>query len=572
MAILKGRTGSVVKRTRGPRLGEQLLAAGLIQADQLEEALSEQQATGERLGSILVAKGYIGDVQLVRCLAEHFELGFVDLEEHTIDVATAALVKESFARYHQLIPIGWDAEYLLIAMVNPTNVFSLDDVRSVTGCEVRALMAEPAQLMRAIDRVWGAGNADEAILQLEQDRDEDKVDANALGAAAEDAPVIQFVNQMIARAVAERASDMHLDPTERDMSVRFRVDGVLHEVMRVPRNAQNSVTSRIKIMAEIDIAERRVPQDGRISLSIGGNSISLRVVTLPTAYGEAIVIRVLQESGGVRSLSELGIDPEALKVYEEAFRKPWGAIIVTGPTGSGKSTTMYATLAELNDPSRNIITVEDPIEYRLAGLKQVQVNRKAGLGFPTALRSILRADPDVVMIGEVRDVETARIAVEAALTGHLVITSLHTNDAASTANRLLDMGIEPFMVTSALNAIIAQRLARRLCERCKDPHDPAADEHLVGKLPDRVLDQVGATYFKAVGCNACGNTGYRGRVCINEVMVMTEEINHLIVSGAVPAEIQRKAVEQGMIPMRDDGIHKAAAGETSLEEVLRAIG
>ncbi len=563
----------VAKRARGPRLGEMLLARGIISEEQLEEALREQQASAERLGTILVGRGYVGEVELVRILAEHFGLEFVDLEDRPIDPSAVQLVKESFARYHQLLPFASEGDQLLVAMVNPTNVFSLDDVRSVTGKDVRPIMAEPGQLLRAIDRVWGVADADEAVLRIEQDDFEDDAEVSfSATAAAEDAPVIQFVNQLIQRAVTERASDVHLDPSEREMQVRFRIDGVLHAVMQVPRAAQASVVSRIKIMAEINIAERRLPQDGRISLNISGKAVSLRVVTLPTAYGEAIVIRVLEESEGVRSLTDLGMAPGALKLFEASFRRPWGAIIVTGPTGSGKSTTMYATLAELNQPSRNIITVEDPIEYRLAGVKQMQVNRKAGLGFPTALRSILRADPDVVMIGEMRDPETAKIACEAALTGHLVITSLHTNDATSTPVRLLDMGIEPFMVTSSLNCIVAQRLARRLCERCKEPYDPGLEKDAEVVLPDWLYEGKGHTFFRGIGCNACANTGYRGRIAIHEVLEMSDEIDHLVVTNATPREIQQLAVDQGMVTMREDGLQKAASGETSLEEVLRAVG
>jgi type IV pilus assembly protein PilB len=570
VAVLKNT--QVAKRARGPRLGEMLIARGIITDGQLEEALREQQITAERLGTILVSRGYVGEVDLVRILAEHFGLDFVDLEERPIDPSAVQSVKESFARYHQLLPIGHDNGQLLVAMVNPTNVFSLDDVRSVTGKEVRALMAEPGQLLRAIDRVWGAADTDEAILRIEQDTLEEEADLTTAAAASEDAPVIQFVNQLITRAVTERASDIHMDPGEREMRVRFRIDGVLHEVMVVPRAAQPSVVSRVKIMADINIAERRVPQDGRIALTVNGRAVSLRVVTLPTAYGESIVIRVLEESEGVRSLTELGMSSAALKIFEVCFRKPWGAIVVTGPTGSGKSTTMYATLVELNDPSRNIITVEDPIEYRLAGVKQMQVNRKAGLSFPAALRSILRADPDVVMVGEMRDPETAKIAAEAALTGHLVITSLHTNDAASTPVRLLDMGIEPFMVTSSLNCIVAQRLGRRLCERCKEPHDIASDESILeGTLPAWVYEP-GHTFFKPVGCNACSNTGYRGRLGIHEVMEMSEDIDHVIVSKAVPRDIQEVALSEGMITMHEDGLRKAAAGDTSIAEILRAVG
>jgi type IV pilus assembly protein PilB len=341
--------------------------------------------------------------------------------------------------------------------------------------------------------------------------------------------------------------------------------------MTVPRAAQASVVSRIKIMADINIAERRIPQDGRIALSLSGRAVSLRVATLPTAYGEAIVVRVLEESDGMRNLSELGMLAAPLKSFENAIRRPWGSIVVTGPTGSGKSTTMYAALQELNDPGRNIITIEDPIEYRLGGVKQMQVNRKAGLTFASALRAILRSDPDIVMVGEMRDVETAKIAAEAALTGHLVITSLHTNDAASTPVRLLDMGIEPFMVTSSLTAIVAQRLCRRLCERCKEPFDPNSDESLEDVLPEWVFKQRGNTFFRGVGCNACSNTGYLGRMGIHEVMEMTEEIDALLVAKAIPRQIQEMAVDQGMVPLREDALRKAANGDTSIDEVLRAI-
>ncbi|HEX7167038.1 MAG TPA: ATPase, T2SS/T4P/T4SS family [Acidimicrobiales bacterium] len=569
MAIL--RQTQVAKRARGPRLGEMLIAKGIITDEQLEDALREQQVTAERLGTILVSRGYVNEVDLVRILAEHFGLEFIDLEERPIDPSAVQLVKESFARYHQLLPVAWEDDRLLVAMVNPTNVFSLDDLRSVTGEDIRALMAEPNQLMRAIDRVWGVAETDEAILRIEEESlVDDGIDALA-AAQAEDAPVIQFVNQLITRAVNERASDIHLDPLERELKIRFRIDGVLHEVMTVPRAAQASVISRVKIMADINIAERRIPQDGRIALSVNNRAVSLRVATLPTSYGEAIVIRVLEESEGMRSLSEIGMSTGALKVFEAAIRRPWGAIVVTGPTGSGKSTTMYAGLQELNDPSRNIITVEDPIEYRLPGVKQMQVNRKAGLSFASALRAILRADPDIVMVGEMRDVETAKIAMEAALTGHLVITSLHTNDAASTPVRLLDMGIEPFMVTSSLTAIVAQRLCRRLCERCKEPFDPKSEEALEDVLPEWVFKGKGNTFFRAIGCNACSKTGYRGRMGIHEVMEMTDELDALIVGKGIPREIQDMAISQGMIPLREDALRKAASGETSIDEVLRAI-
>jgi type IV pilus assembly protein PilB len=562
----------VSRRSRGPRLGEMLLARGLISEDDLDEALETQQRTGERLGNLLVNAGVVTEVDLVRVLAEHFGLEFVDLDDRPIDPSVVQRVKESFARYHQLLPFGWDEEngVLLVAMVNPTNVFSLDDVRTVAGCEIKPFMAEQTQLLRAIDRIWNADATDETVLKLEQEHRAD-IDEEVFGAAsAEDAPVIQFVNQIITRAVQERASDIHFDPMQRELKVRFRIDGVLHEVMTVPRSAAASLISRVKIMAEINIAERRVPQDGRMSLTVSNRPVSLRVVTLPTAYGEAAIVRVLEETTGVFDLAELGFRPDALRVFDAAIHRPWGAILATGPTGSGKTTTLYAAVAALNDPSRNLITVEDPIEYRLQGVKQLQVNRKAGLTFASALRSILRADPDVVFVGEIRDVETARIATEAALTGHLVLSTLHTNDTASTPHRLIDMGVEPFLLTSAINCVVAQRLARRLCERCKEPQKVTVDE--LAEPGVKEIIERNSKIFSPVGCRACSNTGYYGRVAVTEVMAVSEEIGHLIATSAPPSQIHAAAVENGMVPLRSDGLYKVVEGQTSLAEVLRAVG
>jgi len=562
----------VTKRSRGPKIGKMLLEHGYVTPEQLDHALELQEASGQPLGAILVKLGYVSDLNLVRVLADHFDLEFVDLDQCDIDPSAVDLVKEPFARYHQLLPLMSEGDELVVAMVNPTNLFALDDVRTATGMRVRPLMAEPAQLTAAIDAAWRGSDRDGAILLVaEDDLDATNLDEDLSSDDTGDAPIVQFVNQLITRAVRDRASDIHLDAHDQELCVRFRVDGVLHEVLRVPRAARGRVISRLKIMAEINIAERRVPQDGRVSITLDGRPISLRVVTLPTAYGESMVIRVLEESGGVRDLAELGMRPAPLAVFESAFRRPWGAVLVTGPTGSGKSTTMYATLVALNDPGRNIISVEDPIEYRLAGVKQMQVHRKAGLTFPTALRSVLRADPDVVLVGEVRDVETATIVVEAALTGHLVITSLHTNDAASTPLRLLDMGIEPFMVTGALNAIVAQRLARRLCEGCKEEHDPRQDAVVAAGLPEWARDG-DAKFFRPVGCDACGRTGYLGRMALHEVLAMSPEIDQMIVGRATARDVKAQAEREGMVAMREDGLHKAAAGDTSIEEVVRAVG
>ena len=424
------------------RLGDVLVAEGLVTERDVALAIAEQQDTGERLGTILVAHRVIDEVQLARALARQLGLDFVDLDEHVPDFTASRLVRESFCRRHLSLAIGWEDGRLLVAMVNPVDIFALDDIRSMTGHDVKPVMAEPGQLLRAVDRIWNASAED--IVRLASDGADDEEELlSAIGVrdSAEDAPVVAFVNELITRAVHGRASDIHLEPGERELRIRFRIDGVLQDVMTVPRAIQAAVVSRIKVMGEIDIAERRLPQDGRLTVTLSTGKVDLRLVTLPTAQGEALVIRILDRSSGLLEIEELGFHPVTLERFRQSFRRPSGAVLVTGPTGSGKSTTLYATLSELNDPQRGIITVEDPVEYHLAGIKQVQVNRKAGLTFSSALRSILRADPDIVLVGEIRDRETATIAVEAALTGHLVLSTLHTNDVSSTPSRLLDRGV-----------------------------------------------------------------------------------------------------------------------------------
>ena len=387
--------------------------------------------------------------------------------------------------------------------------------------------------------------------------------------AAEDAPVVKLVNTIITRAVNDRASDIHLEPGESELRIRFRIDGVLHDVMSAPRSIANAVVSRIKIMADINIAERRVPQDGRISLRVTNRPIDLRAATLPGIFGEKVVLRILDKSTGVASLGDLGFGEYNMKRYESAYTKPYGAILVTGPTGSGKTTTLYSTLGLLNKPEVNIITVEDPVEYRLPGITQVQVNRKAGLFFATALKSILRADPDIVLIGEVRDSETAQIAVESALTGHLVLTTLHTNDAPSSIGRLLDMGVEPFLAGSSVDAVLAQRLARRLCDRCKTSYKP--DQASLSGLGWKEEWGYDISLFQAEGCGACSQTGYKGRLSINEVMLVNEEIQRLIVEKASADRISSAAKAEGMVTLREDGLEKVRAGHTSVQEILRVI-
>jgi type IV pilus assembly protein PilB len=574
--MVKAADSAAVRVTTRTRLGELLVARELATETQLTEALVEQQRSGGRLGRILVARGVVSEVDLVRTLAEHYGIDFVDLEEQVIDTNVAQILREPFARRRQALPIGWEEERLVVAMANPSDVFAIDDVRSLTGFEIKPVMAEETQLQEAFSRVWSAGHKAEAILavQQEEEPEEDASDAELRIHGDDDdahaAPVVKFVNHLIARAVQERASDIHLEPTEAQLRIRFRIDGVLHDVMTVPRAMRASVLSRIKIMGDIDIAERRVPQDGRISVRTAERVVDLRAITLPTAEGEAIVLRILDKESGLIAIEDLGFLPEPLARYTASFRRPWGAILVTGPTGSGKSTTLYATLNELNRPQLNIITIEDPIEYRVAGIKQMQVNRKAGLTFASALRSVLRADPDIVLVGEIRDQETARIAAEAALTGHLVLSTLHTNDAASTPMRLIEMGVEPFMVTSAIDCVLAQRLARRLCDSCKEPYAPEPEELRPDIWGPLELEDK-PTFFRAVGCRACNRTGYRGRFAVHEVMPVTEELARLIVARATADEVKTTAIEQGMLTLAQDGLHKAAAGRTSIEELYRVI-
>jgi type IV pilus assembly protein PilB len=399
-----------------------------------------------------------------------------------------------------------------------------------------------------------------------------ETDLAGLTDVIEDAPIVKFVNLLINQAVQDRASDIHVEPTETDLRIRFRIDGVLHEVMRSPRSIQAGVVSRLKVMADINIAERRIPQDGRISMKVGGRPIDLRVATLPTVYGEKIVMRILDKGQALLRLEELGFLPGSLARFEACYRKPYGAILVTGPTGSGKSTTLYATLNQVNEPDRNIITVEDPVEYRLAGINQVQIHPKAGLTFASALRSILRADPDIILVGEIRDRETAIIAVEAALTGHLVLSTLHTNDASSTPLRMVEMGVEPFLVCSALDCVVAQRLARRLCDKCKEPYQPTEAELAGADWPaEDLASGEWPTLHRAIGCPACGRTGYRGRFALHEVMPMSEEIERLIIERRSTEDIQKTAVMQGMMTLRQDGLRKVAAGTTTLEEIFRVV-
>jgi type IV pilus assembly protein PilB len=560
--------------TDDERLGALLLEGGLLTEEALEKALRDRDKRGENLTRVLLDDNLVTESDLVSTLARHLKLEYVDLSEYPVDAAAARLITDSMARRYLALPFGWLEGRLLVAMADPSNVFAADDIRTVTGAEVRPTVATRGSILAAIAKFHRLDSDAENITAEAVSTFQAETELANVREVTEDAPIVKLVNLLISQAIADRASDIHIEPGELDMRIRYRIDGVLHEVMRPPKHIQNGIISRLKVMADINIAERRIPQDGRVTTVIAGRQVDLRVATLPTIHGEKMVMRVLDKSTALLRLSDLGFLPENMARYEKSYRKPYGTILVTGPTGSGKSTTLYATLNILNDESKNVITVEDPVEYHLPGINQIQVNTKAGMTFAAALRSILRADPDILLVGEIRDQETAVIAIEAALTGHLVLTTLHTNDAASTPQRLVEMGVEPFLVASAIDCIVAQRLARRLCDRCKEAYRPEyAELAAVGWDFERQGETTDATssIFRAVGCGACGGTGYHGRFAIHEVLTVTEEVERLIVERGHSDELRKLAIGQGMLTLRQAGMSDVQAGMTSMEEILRVI-
>lgn len=551
------------------QLADILLEGDLVTEAELAAAFDEHQRDGRSLGRVLVEQGVLNEAQLVAALAHQIGLPFVDLTEFAIDPSAAALVPSAVCRRHVALPIGYDEGRLLLAMADPANVFAQDDVRTLSGMEVRPVVATRDDLLAAINR-YARDEGDIEALDLTGE-EEDGEELSRITQVVEEAPIVKYVNLLITQAVADRASDIHIEPGEHDLRVRYRIDGVLHDVMRSPRSIQSGVISRLKIMSDMDIAERRKPQDGRLSVNLRGLKVDLRVASLPTVWGEKVVMRILDNSTARLDLSDLGFTDANYARFSTSFVKPYGMILVTGPTGSGKSTTLYATLNIVSRPEVNVITVEDPVEYRLPGINQVQVNVKAGLTFAAALRSILRCDPDVALIGEIRDHETAQIAIEAALTGHLVLSTLHTNDAPSAITRLVEMGIEPFLVGSAVDCVLAQRLARRLCGKCKEPYTPAPEELTRVRFPWSPADEPPPTLYRPVGCSACAKTGYKGRMALHEVMAVTEEIERLAVDRASSTEVGQMARGQGMTGLRDDGMFKVRQGVTSIDEVLRVV-
>jgi type IV pilus assembly protein PilB len=555
----------VTQKTK--QLGELLLEDGLITEQQLDEAVEEQQRTGLSLGRVLISNGLITEANLISLMAKRIGMEFVDLTEYQIDPSVAGRIPENLAKRYKALPIAFEDDKLVVAMSDPSNVNAIDDIRTLTGRQVKPVVATGTDILAAIARIQRLDRSLETSLQDATDEEEEEEGGIEL---VEEAPIVKLVNLLIAQAVQDRASDIHVEPQERDLRVRYRIDGVLHEIMRPAKNVQSSIVSRLKIMGEMDIAERRVPQDGRVSLNVGGKAIDLRVASLPTVHGEKIVMRILDKSSVLLKLEDLGFLEQNFKRFETAYTKPYGMILVTGPTGSGKSTTLYATLNILNQEDRNIITVEDPVEYRLSGVNQMQVNIKAGLTFASALRSILRADPDIVLIGEIRDRETAQIAIEAALTGHLVLSTLHTNDAPSAVSRLIEMGIEPFLVASAVDAVLAQRLARRLCERCKETYVPTPEAMIENRFPFDP-DSPMPTLYRPVGCQHCGKTGYRGRMALHEVMLVSEHIERLAVERKSSDDIKKMAIQEGMSELRNDGLEKVRMGNTAIEEIQRVV-
>jgi type IV pilus assembly protein PilB len=559
----------------GKRTGEILIEMGVLTQEQLEQALAEQRTSHVRVGEIALAKGWVSKNDLLQALARRLGVKYVDIPAVHLDPVASDLISQRDARRYGALPVSFVNEHtVLVAMADPSNIVAIDDLRILTGFDIEPAVADAEDIAAALAKLKASDEqvSEQLAMRTSDAEEEGGHDERDIREQVDAAPVVKLVNGILARAADEGASDIHFEPQAKEMLVRFRHDGVLHEILTIPKRLQAGVTSRLKIMADLDIAERRIPQDGRIGLTVGGRPIDMRVAALPTVYGEKIVIRLLDRSNVMLRLEDLGFAEQALVRYRRSFMKPYGAVLVTGPTGSGKSTTLYGTLNILNTSEKNIITVEDPVEYRLAGINQVQINPKAGLTFATGLRSILRCDPDIIMIGEIRDRETAQIAVESALTGHLVLSTLHTNDAPGALTRLTEMGVEPFLTASAVDCVIAQRLARKLCEGCREPYQ--ANEEMLQRLgfsDTAVSGWRDTKLYRPVGCSRCNGTGYKGRLGLYEIMPVSEAIERLIVERKSADEINRVAIAEGMVSLRDDGLERVLQGITSVEEISRVI-
>jgi type IV pilus assembly protein PilB len=564
------------------KLGEMILRAGLIEAEQLQEALESQKGSGDKLGFTLVNLGYVKEEEITQLLSEQYGVPSINLRHFEIDETVINLIPSEVSQKYLVIPVNRTGSTLTIAMADPTNVFAMDDIKFMTGYNIEPVVSSEIAIREALETYYGSTHAlelkkvmdemaeaeAEALEVLEE---EDELDTPALEAATEEAPVVKLVNIILTDSIKKVASDIHIEPYEKDFRVRFRIDGVLYEIMHPPLKLKDAITSRIKIMAKLDISEKRLPQDGRIKIKIkiAGKSreMDYRVSCLPTLFGEKIVLRLLDKENLVLDMTRLGFEKESLDRFERQIFKPYGMVLVTGPTGSGKTNTLYSSMSRVNTPETNIMTAEDPVEFNLHGINQVQMKEQIGLNFAAALRSFLRQDPNIVLVGEIRDFETAEIAVKAALTGHLVLSTLHTNDAPSTINRLMNMGIEPFLVSTSVNLICAQRLVRRVCKECKESHPMPRQALLDVGFAENEVDSLRLS--KGVGCSNCNNTGYRGRVGLFEVMEISEEVRELILSGASAMELRRQAIEEGMITLRGSGLEKIRLGQTTVEEVVR---
>ncbi len=585
------------------RIGELLLKEKLITPEQLSQALSQQKANGGKLGYNLVKMGFVKDEQITTLLSKQYGVPSINLAQFKIDPTIVKLVPTDTARKYQIIPLSRAGSTLTIAMTDPTNVFAMDDIKFMTGYTVEPVVASETAITEAVEKYYPTGKAGAAPAKggkagektgstlemasrgleelqntllggaddVEVLEELQEISAEALAKQGEDAPVVRLVNVVLMSAIQKGASDIHIEPYEKELRVRYRIDGILYNIMAPPMKYRDAIVSRVKIMSKLDISEKRLPQDGRIKIRYNESGepkeIDFRVSVLPTLFGEKIVLRLLDKDKLMLDMTKLGFEAESLAKFELAIARPWGMVLVTGPTGSGKTNTLYSSISKINTPETNIMTAEDPVEFNLAGVNQVQVKENIGLNFAAALRSFLRQDPNIILVGEIRDFETAEIAVKAALTGHLVLSTLHTNDAPSTINRLMNMGIEPFLVASSVHLICAQRLVRRVCANCKEPNPQTPDALMQAGYTEELANSV--TPMKGAGCDKCNTTGYKGRVGLYEVMAIEDELRELILVGASGMELRRKAIEEGMITLRQSGLRKVADGLTSIEEVVR---
>ncbi len=564
------------------RLGELLVKENLITEEQLKQALDHQRQHGGRLGTSVVKLGFINDDEITAVLSRQYGVPSINLKSYEVDPQVIKLIPQETAQRYMIVPLSRVGSTLTIAMVDPTNVFAMDDIKFMTGFNVEPVVASESAIREAIEKFYGGASAEEELdkvmkdlagpeADLELQGEQEELSLQQLEKAAEEAPIIKLVNLILTDAVKRGASDIHIEPYEKDYRVRFRIDGVLHEVMQPPYKLKDAIISRVKIMSKLDISEKRLPQDGRIMLRMMKDGkrkdLDFRVSTVPTLFGEKIVLRLLDKENLRLDMTKLGFEAESLSKFEKAILRPYGMVLVTGPTGSGKTNTLYSSISRLNTPETNILTAEDPVEFQLQGINQVQMKEQIGLNFAAALRSFLRQDPNIILVGEIRDFETAEIAVKAALTGHLVLSTLHTNDAPSTISRLMNMGIEPFLVATSVNLICAQRLVRRICLQCREELEVPKQALLeAGFSPEEVKT---LKVFAGKGCAVCNNTGYKGRVGLYEVMDVNDEVRELILVGASAMELRKKSLEQGMIALRRSGLIKIRDGMTTLEEVLR---